>query len=264
MSEATRNEVKQLVYGLTYGMGASTLAKKMNCTLEKARGYLDGLRTRFPQLVSQSMLGSMTKLLNERGFLYQTAIYDLLSSTCLCKPHDKVLVVCGRNDNMLNLVIVRLTDSFSVKACAWRSNSESAKIPHKVVCMQHQWTQDVVEECKKSPDGCVRTIGGRLRHIPRINIQDGTWAGEAERKARNTVPQGSAADIAKTAMILLHKQIQEHLRGGCNILLMVCSILDCMSKRHKQAAAHSKDVLKLSLFSRCPAVEVRVAAYLQQ
>ena len=43
--------MKQLVYGLTYGMGASTLAKKMGCSLEKSRGYLEGLKTRFPGLV---------------------------------------------------------------------------------------------------------------------------------------------------------------------------------------------------------------------
>lgn len=79
----------------------------------------------------------------------------------------------------------------------------------------------MVEECKRSVDGCVRTLGGRLRHIPKINNRDGTWAGEAERKARNTVPQGSAADIAKTAMVRLHRQIQEQLPGSCNILLMV-------------------------------------------
>ncbi len=52
MAEATRNEVKQLVYGLTYGMGPSTLAKKMGCSLEKSRGYLEGLKSRFPGLVS--------------------------------------------------------------------------------------------------------------------------------------------------------------------------------------------------------------------
>ena len=51
ITEAVRNEVKQLVYGLTYGMGASTLAKKMGCSLEKSRGYLEGLKTRFPGLV---------------------------------------------------------------------------------------------------------------------------------------------------------------------------------------------------------------------
>ncbi len=89
------------------------------------------------------------------------------------------------------------------------------------VSVQHKWTQDVVEECKRSADSCVRTLGSRLRHIPKINDRDGTWAGEAERKARNTVPQGSAADIAKTAMVRLHGQVQEQLPGMCNILLMV-------------------------------------------
>ena len=52
VSETVRNEVKQLVYGLTYGMGPSTLAKKMGCSLEKSKGYLEGLKSRFPELVA--------------------------------------------------------------------------------------------------------------------------------------------------------------------------------------------------------------------
>lgn len=110
--------------------------------------------------------------------------------------------------------------------------------------VQHKWTQDVVEECKKSADSCVRTLGGRLRHIPKINDRDGTWAGEAERKARNTVPQGSAADIAKTAMVLLHKHIQEQLPGRCNILLMVCSTNPCCSSLEDPVDASLYDVLQ--------------------
>lgn len=62
-----------------------------------------------------------------------------------------------------------------------------------------------------------------------MNDRDGTWAGEAERKARNTVPQGSAADIAKTAMIRLHQRIRTEVEGKCNILLMVGTLCNpCM------------------------------------
>ena len=108
--------------------------------------------------------------------------------------------------------------------------------------LQHQWTQDVVEGCKRSADGCVRTLGGRLRHIPKINDRDGTWAGEAERKARNTVPQGSAADIAKTAMVRLHRQIQEQLPGRGHILLMVRLCHCCITKASLQLSVASSEM----------------------
>lgn len=54
VADATRNEVKQLVYALNYGMGPSTLARKMDCSVDKAKGYLDGLRERYPELVSST------------------------------------------------------------------------------------------------------------------------------------------------------------------------------------------------------------------
>lgn len=51
VGEKTRNEVKQSVYGLMYGMGASTLARKMDCDVDTAKGHLQGLKDRYPDLV---------------------------------------------------------------------------------------------------------------------------------------------------------------------------------------------------------------------
>lgn len=52
VTQETRNRVKQLVYALNYGMGPNTLAQKTHCSVETAKGHLEGLKARYPELVS--------------------------------------------------------------------------------------------------------------------------------------------------------------------------------------------------------------------
>jgi DNA polymerase-1 len=56
-------------------------------------------------------------------------------------------------------------------------------------------------------DGEVKTILGRRRPILDINSRNANVRAQAERFAVNTVIQGSAADLIKTAMIRLHARI---------------------------------------------------------
>jgi DNA polymerase-1 len=69
--------------------------------------------------------------------------------------------------------------------------------------------REFVERCMADArrDGFVRTILGRRRPIPDINSSNQAVRGRAERLAVNTVIQGSAADLIKTAMIRLHQRI---------------------------------------------------------
>jgi len=66
----------------------------------------------------------------------------------------------------------------------------------------------------------VRTIQGRRRPIPNINSRNNTARAQAERLAVNTVIQGSAADLIKTAMIRLHQRIKSE-RLPLHMLLQV-------------------------------------------
>lgn len=56
--------------------------------------------------------------------------------------------------------------------------------------------------------GCVKTLMGRERRVNGINSRNKTEKAGAERIAVNTVIQGSAADIVKTAMIRIHKRLE--------------------------------------------------------
>lgn len=55
--------------------------------------------------------------------------------------------------------------------------------------------------------GGVRTLLGRWRPIENLDSRNPTIRGQAERFAVNTVIQGSAADLIKTAMLRLHERI---------------------------------------------------------
>jgi DNA polymerase-1 len=84
-------------------------------------------------------------------------------------------------------------------------------------------------------EGLVRTILGRRRPIENLNSQNASVRAQAERFAVNTVIQGSAADLMKTAMIQLHRRINaEHL--PLRMLLQVHDELVCEAPRTHAAA----------------------------
>lgn len=63
--------------------------------------------------------------------------------------------------------------------------------------------------CDARKNGYVRTILGRRRPIRDIDSRNRAAKAQAERLAVNTVMQGSAADLIKTAMIRLHNRIRD-------------------------------------------------------
>lgn len=69
------------------------------------------------------------------------------------------------------------------------------------------WMDSVVIKMKKR--GYVTTLIGRKRRIPEIWSGNFKVRGHAERQTVNSVIQGSAADILKVAMVLIHKELQE-------------------------------------------------------
>lgn len=66
---------------------------------------------------------------------------------------------------------------------------------------------EIIDSCKEK--GYVSTIFGRTRQVPEINHSNFMVRSGAERIARNTPIQGSAADIIKIAMIKVEKELRE-------------------------------------------------------
>ncbi|XP_008558499.1 DNA polymerase theta isoform X1 [Microplitis demolitor] len=80
-----------------------------------------------------------------------------------------------------------------------------------------KWLIEAVEEARKQ--GYVTTLMKRRRLLPDLNNESSGLKRQAERQAVNTKIQGSAADIAKKAMIL----IDERLRKEFPDMMMVFS-----------------------------------------
>lgn len=67
------------------------------------------------------------------------------------------------------------------------------------------WREELLSTCRGLK--YVETLAGRRRPLPLINSSHPGPRGQAERQAINTVCQGSAADVVKKAMIMLHARI---------------------------------------------------------
>jgi DNA polymerase-1 len=69
------------------------------------------------------------------------------------------------------------------------------------------YMETVIEEARRS--GATRTILDRRRALPDLNSRNVQLRRAAERVARNTPIQGSAADVMKIAMVRIHRDLEE-------------------------------------------------------
>jgi DNA polymerase-1 len=76
--------------------------------------------------------------------------------------------------------------------------------------------EQIVEEAKKGHG--VKTLLGRRRFLPDINSKNYAARQGAERMARNTPIQGTAADIIKKAMIRVHRRLADEALASRMVL----------------------------------------------
>ena len=79
-----------------------------------------------------------------------------------------------------------------------------------------QFMQDVILNAEET--GYVETILGRRRYIYGITSKNKLEKSAAERVAKNTPIQGSAADIVKMAMIAVYNQLKEKVPSAKMLL----------------------------------------------
>jgi DNA polymerase-1 len=72
-----------------------------------------------------------------------------------------------------------------------------------VAAYMHRLIEDAIRE------GGARTLLGRFRPLPELASKNRTQRLYAERMARNTPIQGSAADVLKQAMIVVERRLEE-------------------------------------------------------
>ena len=74
------------------------------------------------------------------------------------------------------------------------------------------WIERIVLDCRET--GRIVTLLGRYRWMPNINSQDPAKRAADERAAVNSVCQGSAADIAKMAMVNIEENLNAKYNGN--------------------------------------------------
>lgn len=70
------------------------------------------------------------------------------------------------------------------------------------------YTERIVSYARQQ--GYVETLAGRRRYLPAIQADNGTQRAQAERQAVNTTIQGSAADVAKYAMLRMERNVRKY------------------------------------------------------
>ncbi len=81
-----------------------------------------------------------------------------------------------------------------------------------------EWIDDAIAQAREA--GYVKTMLGRRREIPDLNSSNKANQARAEREAVNTIIQGSAADLVKTAMVNLHAAMK-HKTPRARMLLQI-------------------------------------------
>lgn len=74
--------------------------------------------------------------------------------------------------------------------------------------MHRNYTQKILYFVREK--GFVETIAGRRRYMPDINSNNLRKRAQAERQAINTTIQGSAADIAKYAILRMERNLSKY------------------------------------------------------
>jgi DNA polymerase-1 len=92
----------------------------------------------------------------------------------------------------------------------------------------------LVEDARRT--GTVRTLLGRLRRLPDLQAKNFQVRMEAERQARNTPIQGSAADLIKKAMIDLHRELAERRLASRLVLQIHDELLLEVPEAEQEAA----------------------------
>jgi DNA polymerase-1 len=93
---------------------------------------------------------------------------------------------------------------------------------------------ETVEAARQT--GSVRTLLGRLRRLPDLRAKNFQVRAEAERQARNTPVQGSAADLIKKAMVELDRELRTRKLASRLILQIHDELLLEVPEGEAQAA----------------------------
>lgn len=177
-----RSVAKMVLLALTYGMGPSTLAKRINKTNQEAQEIFDNFFKSFPKV--EELINSSKTFLKEHGYVEDWAgrrrhLTDYFLNPYEATYKDEKTIIAKTFNPILGCSNRPLKDEILTKWLTRAQNSRGNKA-------FDQLAKDALKE-----DGVILTANtGRIA--------------QAERQCLNARIQGSAASLTKLAMIQIH------------------------------------------------------------
>ena len=185
-----RSVAKMVLLALTYGMGPSTLAKRINKTNKEAQEIFDNFFKSFPKV--EALIKSSKVFLKEHGFVEDWAGRRRHLTDYFLPPYeatyaDERLVLEKTFNPILGCENRPIMDECLTKwiyqARATKNNKEFEALAKRALATE--------DELKRPKDSVILTANtGRIA--------------QAERQCLNARIQGSAASLTKLAMIQIH------------------------------------------------------------
>lgn len=118
----------------------------------------------------------------------------------------------------------------------------------------HLFMQELVDRARK--EGGAHTLLGRFRPLPDLNTGSHQARSQAERMAKNTPLQGTAADLLKKAMILVQEQLNQQPQLNTHMLLTVHDelVLESPIEHKDEVAIQLRRNMEQALTLRVPLV----------
>ncbi|MFA6002630.1 MAG: DNA polymerase I [Elusimicrobiota bacterium] len=114
------------------------------------------------------------------------------------------------------------------------------------------WVAANLEAARK--DGLVRTLCGRIRHLPELHAKNTALRQFAERAARNTPIQGGSADIIKLAMLDVAKGLPGQWKARMLLQIHDELLFEAPQAEASEFAAWVKKTMEGALALRVPLV----------
>lgn len=175
-------------------------------------------------------------------------VYKLLASQIFKKPLSRVSAPDRERAKTICLGVIYGMGPAAAAAKLHIEVSEARDILNKFMSafpVVRGWLNDVKVRAKH--DGFVSTMIGRRRNLPDLNSADQNKRQYAERQAVNSVIQGSASDLIKSAMLILDR-IQFHgLPPRCHIAVDTLPVsVHCIMKARLVMQIHDELIYEVA------------------
>lgn len=148
------------------------------------------------------------------GFLNGIDAHTMTAAKVFSVDFDKVTKEMRSAAKGINFAVVYGAGPDKVAAMAGSSVEDAKgflKVHQREFPDIYLFKETVLRTARTRKPPYIRTLSGRYRRLPALNWSDKGLRGQAERQAINSLIQGSAADIIKTAMIRLDRTLPKEM-----------------------------------------------------